>query len=122
MFDKMLENVLKTPRTGVAILELARVRRHPSAFEAVIGQHLERIRPEVVVIMGTLGARALLGEACDVSQARGVWHDWPLPSGAVPVRVTHHPESVRRRREAGDMGQARETYADLKAVAERGAR
>ena len=68
---------------------------------------LERIRPRVVVCLGTTAARALLGVEVRVGRDRGV----STPSPWAPnVLVTYHPAAILR---AVDPGKADELKGDL---------
>lgn len=119
MFDKMITRVLRVDRERVLILDLSRVRRDSTAFAAAIHPHLARVQPQLIILMGTLAARALLGDAASAVDARGRWHRWMIGEAGVPTRITHHPESVCVARRNGDDQLAKETFDDLRAVAQR---
>ena len=56
---------------------------------------LNRIRPELVVLLGATAAKALLGNQFRVTQQRGVLLDGPRGSGA-HLLATIHPSAVLR--------------------------
>jgi uracil-DNA glycosylase family 4 len=119
MFDKMIARVLRVDRERVLILDLSRVRRDSTAFAAAIHPHLARVQPQLIILMGTLAARALLGDAASVGDSRGRWHRWTIAEAGVATRITHHPESVCVARRNGNDQLAKETFEDLRAVAVR---
>jgi len=78
---------------------------------------LSRIRPRVVVCLGTTAARAVLGRAVTIGKHRGT----ALPSDLGPdVFVTAHPSAILRAPDSAARTRGREQLvADLKLAAER---
>ena len=75
---------------------------------------LTRIKPRVIVCMGTTAVQALLGPATTIAKAKGQVFE----TGFGPVIVTRHPSSVLRMREQDERRAALdELVADLKAAA-----
>ena len=75
---------------------------------------LTRIKPKVIVCMGTTAVQALLGPTTTIAKGKGRIFD----TGFGPVVVTRHPSSVLRMREKEERRAALdELVADLKAAA-----
>jgi uracil-DNA glycosylase len=76
---------------------------------------LARVRPRVVVCLGTSAARAVLGQSVTLKAARGR----PIASALAPVvYVTMHPSAILRERDSASRAKARTALvADLAAVA-----
>jgi uracil-DNA glycosylase len=76
---------------------------------------LARVRPRVVVCLGTSAARAVLGHSVTLKAARGR----PIASALAPVvYVTMHPSAILRERDSASRAKARTALvADLAAVA-----
>jgi DNA polymerase len=75
---------------------------------------LTRIKPRVIVCMGTTAVQSLLGPAITIAKGKG--QVFPTPFG--PVVVTRHPSSVLRMRESDERQRAmEELVADLKFAA-----
>lgn len=58
---------------------------------------LERIRPEVIVCLGAIAAKAILGSKFGLMKQRGQWQTLP---GGTRVLATVHPSYVLRQRDA----------------------
>jgi DNA polymerase len=75
---------------------------------------LTRIKPKVILCMGTTAVQSLLGPSVTIANAKGQIFE----TGFGPVIVTRHPSSVLRMREAEERRAALdELVADLKAAA-----
>ena len=80
--------------------------RHVTACLPWLEAELGVVRPHVVVALGAIAAKALLGSAFRLSQHRGELLDWPPQSGAFSgsglfiagVVATNHPSAVLRAR------------------------
>jgi uracil-DNA glycosylase family protein len=97
-----------------------RIHKTPGATEIAacrpwVDTEIAVVRPRVLVCLGAVAARALLGKAFKVSESRGRFVESPL---AERVLATVHPSAVLR---AGDEDQRREALAafvaDLRVVA-----
>jgi DNA polymerase len=70
------------------------------------------VRPRVIVALGAVAARSLLGRPVPIESSRGA----PLEVAGIPVHVTYHPSAVLRGQErAGEIRAA--LIADLAAAA-----
>lgn len=83
--------------------------RDPSSDEAAmllpfLYRHIELADPEVVVVMGSPAARAVLGSIPGINRIRGQWHDWR----GRPVLPMNHPAALLR-----DGTLKRAAWADL---------
>jgi DNA polymerase len=83
--------------------------RDPAGDEAAkmlpfLHRHIELAGPELLLLLGSPAARAVLATELGVTRLRGRWHEWR----GVPVLVTFHPAAVLR-----DAGRKREVWADL---------
>jgi uracil-DNA glycosylase family protein len=89
-----------------------RIHQRPSKLEVEacrpwLEAELDRVRPDVVGVLGSVAAQSLLGADFRVTQRRGK----PLEVDFAPVAVaTIHPSAVLR---AGDSGQRAEAFAGL---------
>ena len=83
--------------------------RDPSSDEAALllpflHRHIALAAPEVLLLLGSPAARAVLGTADGVTRLRGRWHDWR----GVPAIATFHPAALLR-----DGDKKRLAWADL---------
>jgi DNA polymerase len=83
--------------------------RDPSGDEAAmmlpfLFRHMELAAPEILLLLGSPAARAVLATEQGVTRLRGRWHDWR----GVPVLATFHPAALLR-----DGSKKREVWADL---------
>jgi len=116
MLDRMLTNVLKLGRQQVAVVDLVRDSRSPADIGAGLRADLSTFSPQVALVMGTFAAKALLGEEASVPAQRGRWQSI---EGIGELRVTHHPDGLIALAARGNGEAKRETFEDLKALAER---
>jgi len=119
MLDKMLQGVLKLQRDDISVVTLSRVRAAASRFRTDLLKELERLKPGLVLVMGTLGTRAIVGEEGDPTSARLDWHALEGEKQMWAVRITHHPEHIRLKSAQGEQEPRREAFVDLQAVASR---
>ena len=70
---------------------------------------LERIRPDVIVCLGAIAAKAILGNKFGLMRQRGQWQE--LPSG-VRVLATVHPSYVLRQRDSESRHQAYSRFVE----------
>jgi len=96
-----------------------RIHQKPNAAEIAacrpwLDAEIERVRPEVVVLLGATAAQAILGRSFKVTQQRGRLFD-----GTPRYLATVHPSSILR---SPDDAARREAYAglvaDLRVVAD----
>lgn len=78
----------------------------PGEIEAslpFIEKHIQLIKPDFLILCGTVAAKSLLGKDEGISRLRKKWHDYTpqcteLQSGAkaIPAMVTFHPSYILR--------------------------
>ena len=118
LLDRMLAAIglsrtAEDPQVGAYITNVLPWRppqnRDPSGDEAAImlpflHRHIELAQPEVLLLLGSPAARAVLGTAQGVTRLRGGWHAWR----DIPAVATFHPAALLR-----DGSKKREAWADL---------
>ncbi len=119
MLERMIENVIKLDRTQVAIVDLVRDSRSPEMIGEELRRDLVKLRPGLILVMGTFSAQALLGEQASMQIGRGEWQQFEWSGGAAAARLTHHPEALLAMAARGQHGAKRETFEDLQEVAKR---
>ena len=98
-----------------------RIHQTPKRFEIDaclpwLGAELDVVKPEALVLLGAVAAKALLGSSFKVTQQRGELLDSEL---APIVSATIHPSAILRQRDEASRAAEREAFAeDLRAVAE----
>jgi DNA polymerase len=86
-----------------------------SACRPWLDAELEQVKPEVLVCLGAVAAKALLGSSFRVTRSRGEFVESDL---APLVTATVHPSSILRSRTDSEREQALEAFVeDLKLVA-----
>lgn len=119
MLDKMLERVIGLRREQVYIANVVKCRppgnRDPSPAEIetclpFLRRQIRAVRPKVILVLGAVAYRALLGTSGGITQARGRWREVE----GIDVMPTFHPAYLMRAPE-----RKRDTLHDLKAVAAR---
>jgi DNA polymerase len=98
-----------------------RIHQTPKRFEIDactpwLRAELEVVKPEALVLLGAVAAKALLGSSFKVTQRRGELLDSDL---APIVSATIHPSAILRQRDEAGRLSEREAFArDLRVVAE----
>jgi uracil-DNA glycosylase family protein len=98
-----------------------RIHQTPKRFEVEactpwLDAELEVVKPEALVLLGAIAAKALLGSSFKVTQQRGELLDSDL---APIVSATVHPSSILRQPDEARRVAEREAFAeDLRVVAE----
>jgi uracil-DNA glycosylase len=130
LFDRALEE-LGIDRAGMYVTNAVKhfrfevrgkVRLHRSpdpgqqrACRAWLDGELERIRPDVIVCLGAIAAKAILGSKFGLMKQRGLWQT--LPNGT-RVIATVHPSYVLRQRDSEARHMAYAAFVrDLKPLA-----
>jgi uracil-DNA glycosylase family protein len=96
-----------------------RIHQTPKRFEIDacvpwLEAELEVVKPEAIVLLGAVAAKALLGSSFKVTQHRGELLDSEL---APIVSATVHPSSILRQRDDASRAAEREAFAeDLRVV------
>jgi uracil-DNA glycosylase family protein len=97
-----------------------RIHQTPKRFEIDactpwLDAELDVVKPEALVLLGAVAAKALLGSSFKVTQHRGELLDSEL---APIVSATIHPSAILRQRDDASRGAEREAFAaDLRVVA-----
>lgn len=89
--------------------------RHIVACQPWLVAEVASVRPHVVVAMGSVAARAVLGHPVTISDVRGHLLD-DEPGAVCPqsaVLVTTHPSAILRLRGSGDGSRARDAMSAL---------
>jgi DNA polymerase len=94
----------KAAGTGKRRIHDQPAARHVTACLPWLEAELGVVRPHVVVALGAVAAKALLGNAFRLTQHRGELLDWPPPSGGFAGRsrsvagvvATNHPSAILR--------------------------
>lgn len=116
MLDRMLENVIGLPRSGVYILNVVKCRppknRNPEpdeieACRPFLEAQLRALAPKVLLVLGSVAIKALLRTDAGITRLRGQWQT----VGGVPTMPTFHPAYLLRQPD-----DKRLTFADLKAL------
>lgn len=116
LLDAMLERVLGLRREQVYILNMVKCRppnnRNPEHDELLacrpfVRAQLAAIRPELVLVLGSVASKALLEQP--ISAVRGQWQELRWPGGSSRVMPTFHPAYLLRKPE-----DKRLTFEDLK--------
>lgn len=68
---------------------------HITACRPWLQAELDRLQPDLIVLLGAVAGRALLGPSFRVTKARGVLMAWPQ-NETVQVLATLHPSAVLR--------------------------
>lgn len=75
-----------------------------------VERHIELINPEVLVLLGGIAAKSLLGKTEGITRLRGRWFDYRTPNREpiIPALATLHPAYLLR-----SPAQKREAWRDL---------
>lgn len=116
MLNDIIEKGLRLKRSEVYIANIVKSRppqnREPEPDEIAacfpfLEKQIEAIRPEVIIALGNIAARTLLGTSLGITRIRGTWHDYK----GIPVMPTFHPSYLVR-----DTSQKVLTWEDIKKV------
>jgi DNA polymerase len=93
--------------------------RSPSSEEIAaclpfVERHIVLAKPKVLVFLGAIAAKTLLGTAEGITRLRGRWLDYRIDGMAIPAIATYHPAFLLRQ-----PGHKREAWRDLLAIAEK---
>jgi uracil-DNA glycosylase family 4 len=102
LLDNMLSAIKLTRKQQVYIANVVKCRppeNHSPSIEQAqqclpyLTRQIELIQPKVIVALGKVAAKNLLGEDVQLDVLRGVLHDYH----GIPVVVTYHPAYLLRR-------------------------
>lgn len=102
LLDNMLAAIRLKRGQAVYIANVVKCRppenRSPDAAEAArclpyLARQIELVQPKLIVLLGKVVARSVLGEEGALDDLRGVLHDYQ----GIPVVVTYHPAYLLRR-------------------------
>lgn len=83
------------------------------ACRRFVRQEIDLIRPRVIVCLGKVGTKAVLGDVKSISEIRGQWQLY----GSIPVMPTWHPSYVIRKLRGPEERQVKnEFWHDLRAA------
>lgn len=101
LLTKIIENGMKIPRESVYIANIVKCRPPsnrdplPDEASACIGylkRQIETINPKVIVLLGKVAAKHLLGLETTITKARETTYSY----GNIKVFVTYHPSALLR--------------------------
>jgi DNA polymerase len=106
LLDKMLASIGLDRKTNVYITNVLNWRppgnRDPSPEEAAaclpfLRRHIELAAPEIIVLLGAVAARHVMGKSEGIMRMRGNWLEYYVGGRMVPVMPTLHPAYLLRR-------------------------
>ncbi len=118
LLTRIITNGMKLRREDVYIANIIKCRppgnRNPEPDEIAaclpfLARQIELIGPEVIVVLGSVAAQALLRTRVPISQLRGVWQEYR----GIRVMPTFHPAYLLR-----NPGQKPVVWEDIKKVME----
>jgi DNA polymerase len=105
LLDKMLASVGLDRRANAYITNVINWRppdnRDPSPEEAAmclpfLRRHIELANPGVIVLLGAVAARHVMGISDGIMKSRGRWMEYRVGSQMVPIMPTLHPAYLLR--------------------------
>jgi len=121
LLDKMLAAIGLDRASNVYITNVLNWRppdnRDPSPEEAAmclpfLRRHIELVKPEIIVLLGAVAARHVLGKTDGIMRLRGRWLEYHAGGKMVPVMPTLHPAYLLRQ-----PAHKKLAWRDLQAVA-----
>ncbi|MGH6871044.1 MAG: uracil-DNA glycosylase [Rhizomicrobium sp.] len=106
LLDRMLDAIGLDRRTNAYITNVINWRppnnRDPSPEEAAVclpflRRHIELARPRILIILGAVSARHVLGRTEGIMRLRGKWLEYHVAGTMIPVMPTLHPAYLLRR-------------------------
>jgi len=106
LLDKMLAAIRLDRRSNVYITNVLNWRppdnRDPSPDEAAsclpfLRRHIELVSPDLIVLLGAVAARHVMGRSDGIMRLRGKWLEYYVNGRMVPVMPTLHPAYLLRR-------------------------
>jgi DNA polymerase len=106
LLDKMLAAIDLDRRKNVYITNVLNWRppenRDPTPEEAAsclpfLRRHIELAAPKIIVLLGTVSARYVMGKSDGIMRLRGKWLEYFVGGRIIPVMPTLHPAYLLRR-------------------------
>jgi DNA polymerase len=106
LLDKMLAAIKLDRKTNVYITNVLNWRppgnRDPSPEESAsclpfLRRHIELVSPGIIVLLGAVAARHVLGRTDGIMRLRGKWLEYYVGGRMIPVMPTLHPAYLLRR-------------------------
>jgi DNA polymerase len=123
LLDKMLAAIGLDRRTNAYITNVINWRppenREPTPEEAAVcrpflRRHVELLNPEIIVLLGAVSARHVMGQSDGIMKLRGRWLEYRVGDRMVPVMPTLHPAYLLRQ-----PAHKRLAWRDLQAIEEK---
>ncbi len=123
LLDRMLAAIGLDRKTNVYITNVLNWRppgnRDPSPEEAAtclpfLRRHIELVAPEIIVLLGAVASRHVMGKSEGIMRLRGNWLEYYVAGRMVPVMPTLHPAYLLRR-----PIDKRLAWRDLQAISEK---
>lgn len=106
LLDRMLASIGLDRKTNVYITNVLNWRppnnRDPSPEEAAaclpfLRRHIELVNPAIMVLLGAVSARHVMGRTEGIMRLRGTWLEYYVNDRMVPVMPILHPAYLLRR-------------------------
>jgi len=106
LLDKMFASIDLDRKTNVYITNVLNWRppenRDPSPEEAAsclpfLRRHIELVAPEIIVLLGAVSAKYVMGKNDGIMRLRGKWLEYFVGGRMIPVMPTLHPAYLLRR-------------------------
>jgi DNA polymerase len=106
LLDRMLSSIGLDRKSNVYITNVLNWRppnnRDPSPEEAAaclpfLRRHIELVNPAIMVLLGAVAARHVLGKSEGIMRLRGTWLDYYVNGGMIPLMPILHPAYLLRR-------------------------
>jgi len=123
LLDKMLASIGLDRKTNAYITNVINWRppdnRDPSPEEAAaclpfLRRHIELANPQVIILLGAVAARHVVGVSDGIMKLRGRWMDYRVGDRMVPLMPTLHPAYLLRQ-----PAHKKLAWRDLQAVRDR---
>lgn len=106
LLDRMLASISLDRKINVYITNVLNWRppnnRDPSPEEAAaclpfLRRHIELVNPAIMILLGAVSARHVMGKSEGIMRLRGTWLEYYVNGGTVPVMPILHPAYLLRR-------------------------
>jgi DNA polymerase len=106
LLDKMLAAIHLDRKTNAYITNVLNWRppdnRDPTPEEAAtclpfLRRHIELVEPGIIILLGAVAARHVMGKSDGIMRLRGKWLDYHVGGKMIPVMPTLHPAYLLRR-------------------------